>query len=371
LFVTFYLESQREAPEEVILDFDATDDPVHGEQEGRFFHGYYGHYCYLPLYVFAGDHLLAAKLRTSDRDGADGSTEVLARLVQRIRERWPETRIIVRADSGFARDALMSWCEAHGVYYVLGLAKNVRLLKKIGVELARAKELYDETGRASRVFAHFHYRTRTSWSCVRRVIAKAEHLAKGPNPRFVVTNLPEDYADARTLYETVYCRRGEMENRIKEQQLDLFADRTSTSKMRSNQLRLWFSSLAYVLVSALRRIALSGTRMAKAITTLRSAAKHELRIDPPAPAEDRRPNQTERPPLHRPPSPDISQLSSVQRPLLPPGVVLRASRPRRIVQIRLRKLARASSSGNKIASPVLTVCLSRPSMFLSLWTSLQ
>jgi len=264
LFVTFYLEAQREPPEEVILDFDATDDPLHGEQEGRFFHGYYGHYCYLPLYVFAGEHLLVAKLRTSNRDAADGSTEMLAELVRRIRERWPATRIIVRADSGFARDELMSWCEEHGVYYVLGLAKNVRLLKKIGVELAQAKELYDETGRASRVFTHFHYRTRTSWSCVRRVIAKAEHLAKGANPRFIVTNLPEDYADPRTLYETVYCHRGEAENRIKEQQLDLFADRTSTSKMRSNQLRLWFSSLAYVLLSALRRIALATTRMAKA-----------------------------------------------------------------------------------------------------------
>ena len=264
LFVTFYLEAQAKPPEEVILDFDATDDPLHGEQEGRFFHGSYGHYCYLPLYVFAGEHLLAAKLRTSDRDGADGSTEMLAELVRRIRERWPATRIIVRADSGFARDELMSWCEEHGVYYVLGLAKNVRLLKKIGVELAQAKELYDETGNASRVFTHFHYRTRTSWSCVRRVIAKAEHLAKGANPRFIVTNLPDDYADPRTLYEKVYCHRGEMENRIKEQQLDLFADRTSTAKMRSNQLRLWFSSLAYVLLSALRRVALATTRMAKA-----------------------------------------------------------------------------------------------------------
>ena len=264
LFVTFYLESQAEPPEEVILDFDATDDPLHGEQEGRFFHGYYGHYCYLPLYVFAGEHLLAAKLRTSNRDASDGATEVLARLVQRIRQRWPETRIIVRADSGFARDELMSWCEAHGVYYVLGLAKNVRLLKKIGVELAQAKELYDQTGRASRLFTHFHYRTHKSWSCTRRVIAKAEHLAKGANPRFIVTHLPEDYADPRTLYEKVYCHRGEMENRIKEQQLDLFADRTSTSKMRSNQLRLWFSSLAYVLLSALRRVALATTRMAKA-----------------------------------------------------------------------------------------------------------
>jgi len=264
LLVTLYLESRSSPPEEIILDFDATDDPLHGQQEGRFFHGYYGHYCYLPLYVFAGDQLLVAKLRTSDRDGADGSTEVLAHLVARIRERWPGVRIIVRGDSGFARNGLMSWCEAHEVYYVLGLAKNVRLLKKLGKELAQAKELYDATGQASRVFAHFHYRTLNSWSCPRRVIGKAEYLAKGPNPRFVVTNLPEDYATPRVLYEQTYCHRGEMENRIKEQQLDLFADRTSTSKMRANQLRLWFSSLAYVVVSALRRIALSGTRMAKA-----------------------------------------------------------------------------------------------------------
>jgi len=264
LLVTFYLESQATPPAEVILDFDATDDPLHGEQEGRFFHGYYGQYCYLPLYVFAGEHLLVAKLRTSNRDAADGSTEVLAELVERMRERWPDTRIVVRADSGFARDELMGWCEEHGVYYVLGLARNVRLSKKIGVELALAKERCDKTGVASRVFAHFHYRTRKSWRRVRRVIAKAEYLAKGPNPRFIVTNLPEEYAAPRILYEKIYCHRGEMENRIKEQQLDLFADRTSTSKMRSNQLRLWFSSLACVLVSALRRVALPATRMAKA-----------------------------------------------------------------------------------------------------------
>ena len=264
LFVTYFLESRATPPEEVILDFDATDDPLHGRQEGRFFHGYYRQYCYLPLYVFAGEHLLAATLRTSNRDAADGSTELLAQLVERIRERWPETRIIVRADSGFARDRLMSWCEEHDVYYVLGLAKNVRLLKKIGLELAQAKEAYERTGVASRVFTHFHYRTLKSWSSVRRVIAKAEHLPKGANPRLIVTNLPEEYADPRTLYEKVYCHRGEMENRIKEQQLDLFADRTSTAKMRANQLRLWFSSMAYVLLSALRRVALATTRMANA-----------------------------------------------------------------------------------------------------------
>ena len=264
LFVTWFLDAHEEAPEEIILDFDATDDPVHGAQEGRFFHGYYMGYCYLPLYVFSGKHLLVSRLRSSNCDASAGATEVLAWLVERIRARWPETRIIVRADSGFAREELMRWCEGNGIYYVLGLAKNVRLLKKLGVELAAAKARYDETGEASRVFGSFQYRTRKSWARARRVIGKAEQLAKGPNPRFIVTNLPEGYAAAQHLYERVYCHRGEMENRIKEQQLDLFADRTSTRAMRANQLRLWLSSAAYVLVSAFRRIGLKGTRMAKA-----------------------------------------------------------------------------------------------------------
>lgn len=263
-FVEAFLDSFQEAPEEIVLDFDATDDPLHGDQEGKFYHGYYGCYCYLPLYVTCGDHLLAAKLRTSNRDGADGTIELLSRIVHRIRQRWPHTRIILRGDSGFTRDPIMVWCESHDVYYLLGLAKNKRLLKKIGKELGDAHARHIQTGQPARVFTHFHYRTRKTWDRARRVIAKAEHLRKGANPRFVVTNLPEDYATPKTLYEKDYCARGDMENRIKEQQLDLFADRTSTHTMRANQLRLWFSSTAYVLMSALRRIGLQGTRMAKA-----------------------------------------------------------------------------------------------------------
>ena len=264
LFVDVFLDSFKRAPKEIVLDFDATDDPVHGDQEGKFFHGYYGCYCYLPLYVTCGDHVLVAKLRTSNRDAADGSTEVLAYLVERIRERWPHARIIVRGDSGFARDGLMAWCESHGVYYLLGLARNQRLLRKIGAELMQAREQCEQTQHAARVFTHFHYRTLKTWSCSRRVIAKAEHLRKGSNPRFILTNLPEDYADPKTLYEKHYCARGDMENRIKEQQLDLFADRTSAHTLRANQLRLWFSTAAYTLMNALRRVGLKGTRLAKA-----------------------------------------------------------------------------------------------------------
>ena len=263
-FVDAFLDSFTRAPKEIVLDFDATDDPVHGDQEGKFFHGYYGGYCYLPLYVTCGDHLLVAKLRTSNRDAADGSTAVLAYLVARIRERFPKTRILARGDSGFAREGFMAYCESHRVYYLLGLARNTRLLKKIGPELVKARALHEQSGRAERLFAHFTYRTRTSWSRARRVIAKAEHLAKGANPRFIVTNLPEDYAGPQELYEDHYCARGDMENRIKEQQLDLFADRTSAHTMRANQLRLWFSSAAYVLMSALRRVGLKGTRLANA-----------------------------------------------------------------------------------------------------------
>ena len=264
LFVDVFLDAFAKAPEEIVLDFDATDDPVHGDREGKFFHGYYRCYCYLPLYVTCGDHVLVAKLRTADRDAADGSVEVLAYLVERIRARWPHTRIVLRGDSGFARDALMDWCESHGAHYLLGLAKNKRLLQKIGKELGDAHLRHLLTGVAARVFTHFHYRAQKSWSRSRRVIAKAEHLLKGANPRFIVTNLPEDYAEPSALYETHYCARGDMENRIKEQQLDLFADRTSTHSLRANQLRLWFSTAAYTLMNALRRIGLKGTALAKA-----------------------------------------------------------------------------------------------------------
>jgi hypothetical protein len=262
LIVEVSLDSFETPPQEIVLDFDATDDPIHGEQEGRFFHGYYRNYCYLPLYVFCGDRLLVAKLRTSDRDASEGTVEVAAMLVERIRRRWPEVRIVVRGDSGFARDAVMTWCEDHGVYYVLGLAKNVRLLREIGNEVVEARDRFVATGQAARVFTRFQWRTKDSWTRPRQVIAKAEHLAKGANPRFIVTNLDDAYAAPQALYEDVYCARGEMENRIKEQQLDLFADRTSSHTLRANQLRLWFASLAYVLVSAVRRMALPGTRMA-------------------------------------------------------------------------------------------------------------
>jgi hypothetical protein len=269
LLVELSLDAMRQPPKEIILDFDATDDPLYGHQEGRFFHGYYDCYCYMPLYVTCGDHLLVAKLRPANQDASAGSLEVFQDLVKRIRQRWPQIRIIVRGDAGFAREVLMAYCEEerkreHEVYYVFGLAKNDRLLAAIDKDLMYAYARHLQTGAPARVFTQFWYRTLDSWSTGRRVIAKAEYLPKGPNPRFIVTNLPEDYGDARSLYEDLYCARGDMENRIKEQQLDLFADRTSAHTMRANQLRLWFSALAYVLVSALRRMALKGTRMAKA-----------------------------------------------------------------------------------------------------------
>jgi hypothetical protein len=264
LLVALFLEAYEAPPAEIILDADGTDDPLHGHQEGRFFHGYYRHYCYLPLYIFCGEHLLCARLRKADQDGAAGTREELERIIERIRLSWPDVRIIVRGDSGFCRDDLMGWCEAHGVEYVVGLAKNSRLKAAIAEEMVEAKVQYEATGQAARVFKDFRYRTRTSWSCERRVIGKAEHLAKGENPRFVVTSLPANALDARAVYEDLYCARGDMENRIKEQQLALFADRTSTHAMRSNQLRLYFSSFAYVLMQTLRRLGLRGTSMAKA-----------------------------------------------------------------------------------------------------------
>jgi hypothetical protein len=264
LVVDLFLEAYDTAPEEIILDVDATDDPLHGHQEGRFFHGYYRSYCYLPLYIFCGEHLLCARLRKADQDGAAGTVDELARIIERIRLSWPQTRIIVRGDSGFCRDELMVWCEAHGVDYVLGLAKNSRLKAAIAAELLEAKAQYEATQQAARVFSGFRYQTRKSWSCERRVIGKAEHLAKGENPRFIVTSLSAERMEDRALYEELYCARGDMENRIKEQQLALFADRTSTHEMRSNQLRLYFSSFAYVLMQTLRRLGLEGTALARA-----------------------------------------------------------------------------------------------------------
>src|SRR5881296_2176795 len=264
LLVEVFLQAHQEAPKEIILDLDATDDPLHGEQEGRFFHGYYGHYCYLPLYIFCGEFLLCARLRRSNIDASSGTVDELQRIVAQIRAAWPSVRIIIRADSGFAREEIMAWCEAHAVDYVLGLAKNARLKRALGKELRQAKRDHARTGAPARVFKDFTYKTRKSWTRRRRVVGKAEHLSGGPNPRFVVTSIPKEDTDARALYEDVYCARGDMENRIKEQQLGLFADRTSTATMRANQIRLWLSSVAYVLLHALRRLGLRGTALAKA-----------------------------------------------------------------------------------------------------------
>jgi len=264
LFVEMFLASRAAPPAEIVLDFDATDDPLHGRQEGRFFHGYYDTYCYLPLYVFCGDELLVAKLRPSNLDASAGTEGVLAWLVPMIRSRWPHVHIIVRGDSGFARDGTMAWCEANGVDYVFGLAKNSRLRALLGDAAAAARTQWDATREPARVFHDFRYRTLDSWSRERRVVGKAEHLAEGPNPRFVVTSLPPETWDARALYEDLYCARGEMENRIKEQQLYLFADRTSAATLRANQVRLWFSSLAYALLQTVRRVGLAGTVLARA-----------------------------------------------------------------------------------------------------------
>ena len=264
LLVDAFLEAHERTPKQIILDLDATDDPLHGEQEGRFFHGYYDCYCYLPLYVFCGRHLLVAKLRRADRDAADGAVEEVARLVARIRARWPHTRIMLRADSGFARDDLMAWCEANDVDFVFGLARNERLVAAIASELDRAVAKSRRTGRPERRFKSFMWMTRSTWSGRRRVVAKAEATQGEANPRFVVTSLARKACKAKYLYEKVYCARGDMENRIKECQLDLFADRTSTATMRANQLRLWFHSMAYVLLCAMRRIGLRDTALADA-----------------------------------------------------------------------------------------------------------
>jgi hypothetical protein len=261
-FVDVFLSVHESAPPQIILDLDATDDPLHGEQEGRFFHGYYGGYCYLPLYIFCGPHLLCARLRSSDRDASAGAVIEVERIVAQIRSRWPQVQIILRADSGFAREELMAWCEQHEVDFVFGLARNARLQRALGGESAQAREQFEQSGQAARLFRDFTYRTRKSWSSQRRVIGKAEHLAKGANPRFIVTSLTAESWPAATLYEQLYCARGEMENRIKEQQMCLFADRTSSHNLASNQLRLWFSSVAYTLLNELRRLGLQGTELA-------------------------------------------------------------------------------------------------------------
>jgi len=264
LLVDVFLEAHDRAPKQVILDLDATDDPLHGEQEGRFFHGYYDCYCYLPLYVFCGRHLLVAKLRRADLDAAAGSVQEVARIVAHIRSHWPRVRIVLRADSGFAREELMAWCEANGVDFLFGLAKNDRLIAEIESELDRAAAKSRRTGKPERRFKDFKWTTRSSWSRRRRVVAKAEWTQGEAYPRFVVTSLARAACKARHLYEKVYCARGDMENRIKECQLDLYADRTSTATMRANQLRLWFYSIAYVLLCATRRIGLHDTQFANA-----------------------------------------------------------------------------------------------------------
>jgi hypothetical protein len=269
LLVEIFLEAHRQPPRRIVLDLDATDTPLHGEQEARFFHGYYGHYCYLPLYIFCEDHLLCARLRPSNQDASAGSVEEVERIVRQMRRRWPHVRILLRADSGFCREELMAWCEKHRVDYVFGLAHNSRLRSKIARPLREAKQESQRTGKAARVFTEFFYRTRKSWSRARRVVAKAEYLEKGENLRFVVTSLDAPAWPAQELYERRYCARGEMENRIKEQ-LSLFSDRLSTETLRANQLRLYFSSLAYVLLQALRRLALAGTEWATAqVETIR------------------------------------------------------------------------------------------------------
>jgi hypothetical protein len=264
LMVDLFLEAHARAPKQIILDLDATDDPLHGDQEGRFFHGYYDCYCYLPLYVFCGRHLLASKLRPSNIDASAGAVEEIARIVARIRARWPGVRILLRADSGFAREALMAWCEKNGVDFVFGLARNPRLIDEITVELLQAEEEASITGKPARRFKDFRYATLDSWSRRRRVVAKAEWTEGEANPRFIVTSLRKAETNGRFLYEKVYCARGEMENRLKECQGDLFADRTSTATMRANQLRLWFASFAYGLLCAVRRVGLAHTQFAEA-----------------------------------------------------------------------------------------------------------
>jgi hypothetical protein len=271
LMVDHFLDAHAQAPVQIILDLDATDDPIHGHQEGRFFHGYYDCYCYLPMYIFCGEFLLSAQLRSSSIDPAKGALTDLKRLVGQIRRRWPRVHILLRGDSGFCRDAIMDWCERQGIDYVFGIAKNPRLLAEIVEELKAAEAESVRTGQMARIFKNLRYRTlEDTWSRTRRVVAKAEHLEKGSNPRFVVTSLPNRGFPAAALYETLYCARGEMENRIKEQQLGLFSDRTSTATMRGNQLRLYFSSISYILMHDLRRLALKGTELERAqCTTIR------------------------------------------------------------------------------------------------------
>ena len=262
--VKVFLQAHATAPKRIILDLDTTDDEIHGGQEGRFFHGYYGSYCYLPLYIFCGEHLLCARLRQSNVGPAEGTVEELERIVSQIRQCWPDVEIIIRADSGFCRDDILSWCEEHGVEYVIGLARNARLERMIASEMEQACAESKLTGQPSRLYKDFEYQTLESWSRTRRVVGKAEYLIDKQNARFIVTSRAIESVAGQTIYEDEYCARGDMENRIKEQKTFLFSGRTSATTMRANQLRLWFSSVAYLLMSALRRLGLKDTDLAKA-----------------------------------------------------------------------------------------------------------
>src|SRR5438309_6649097 len=267
LLVNVFLEAHPKPPEQIILDIDTTDLPLHGQQEGRFFHGYYDSYCYLPLYIFCGEHVLCARLRQSNHDAYAGSLVEIQRIVKQIRAAWPEVKIVLRGDCGFCRNELMSWCEGNGVEYVLVLARNQRLRRIIGGEMWEAAEQWKTTGQPARVFSEFSYRAKKTkkggWERERRVVAKAEHLEGKENPRFIVTSLSNAPWAAQALYEELYCARGDMENRIKEQ-LSLFADRVSAETMRANQLRLYFSVMADVLMSGVRRWGLTATELAQA-----------------------------------------------------------------------------------------------------------
>lgn len=274
LLVKIFIESYEQAPAQIILDVDTTDLPLHGKQEGRFFHGYYDAYCYLPLYIFCGDHVLCARLREANHDAAFGSRQEIQRIVTQLRAAWPEVQIILRGDSGFCRNELMSWCENNGVDFVWGLARNQRLRRIIGPQMWEATEQWEKTGKPARVFSEFDYRTKKTksggWDCERRVVAKAEHIDGKENPRFVVTSLTTRQWAAQALYEDLYCARGDMENRIKEQ-FSLFADRVSAESMRANQMRLYLSAMAYLLVNGLRRLGLKSTELAQAqVSTIRT-----------------------------------------------------------------------------------------------------
>jgi hypothetical protein len=274
LLVKMFIESHDNAPAEITLDVDTTDLPLHGKQEGRFFHGYYDSYCYLPLYIFCGEHVLCARLREANHDAAFGSLQEIQTIVAQIREAWPATKIILRGDSGFCRNQLMSWCENNSVDFVFGLARNQRLRKIIGAQMHAATQQWNQTGKSARVFSEFSYQTKKTkkggWDRERRVVAKAEHIDGKENPRFVVTSLAGEAWAAPALYEELYCARGDMENRIKEQ-FSLFADRVSTETMRANQMRLYLSTMAYILVSGLRRLGLKGTELAEAqVSTIRT-----------------------------------------------------------------------------------------------------